>query len=219
MRRTGGSCFVTDSTRRDWIEIGATVLLAFAAVATAWSSYQAARWNGEQAKASAAVNKARIEAATASDRANALNEVDVATFSQWVDAYARKEAFLADFYFKRFRKEFKPAVNAWLATRPLRNAGAPLTPFAMPQYRLAATADAERLDAKAETLAAEVRRNIQRSTNYVLGVVLFAVALFFAGMSTKLRSAGPRMALLVVGVVVFAGAAAWIATSPVSVSI
>jgi hypothetical protein len=210
---------VTDSTRRDWIEIGATVLLAFAAVATAWSSYQAARWNGEQAKASAAVNKARIEAATASDRANALNEVDVATFSQWVDAYARKEAFLADFYFKRFRKEFKPAVNAWLATRPLRNAGAPLTPFAMPQYRLAAIADAERLDAKAETLAAEVRRNIQRSTNYVLGVVLFAVALFFAGMSTKLRSAGPRMALLVVGVVVFAGAAAWIATSPVSVSI
>ena len=210
---------MTERSRRDWVEIVATVLLALAAVATAWSSYQAARWNGEQAKTSSAVNKARIEAARASDLANAQTEVDVATFSSWVDAYARKESVLADFYFKRFRKEFKPAVNAWLATRPLRNPTAPLTPFAMPEYRLAATAEAEGLDRRAEELAAQARRNIQRSTNYVLGVVLFAVALFFAGMSTKLKSVGPRRALLLVGWVVFAGAAAWIAASPVSVSI
>jgi hypothetical protein len=133
--------------------------------------------------------------------------------------FARNEAFLAEFYLKRFRKEFKPAVNAWLATRPRRNPSAPLTPCAMPEYRLAATAEAARLDASAEELAAKVRRNIQRSTNYVLGVVLFAVALFFAGMSTKLAGPGPRKALLLVGWVVFTGAATWIATSPVSVSI
>jgi hypothetical protein len=210
---------VTEASRHDWIEIGATVLLALAAVATAWSSYQAARWNGEQAKTSSAVNKARIDAARASDLANAQQEVDVATFSQWIDAYARKEARLAAFYFKRFRAEFKPAVNAWLATRPLESDGAPLTPFAMPQYRLAATAEAERLDRRSEQLAAQVRRDIQRSTNYVLGVVLFAVALFFAGMSTRLTGSGPRKALLLVGWVLFTGAVAWIATSPVSVSI
>jgi hypothetical protein len=210
---------VTESPERDWIEIGATVLLALAAVATAWSSYQAARWNGEQAKTSSAVNKARIDAARASDLANAQQEVDVATFSQWVDAYARKEVRLAAFYFKRFRAEFNPAVNAWLATRPLESDGAPLTPFAMPEYRLAATAEAERLDRRGEELAAQVRRDIQRSTNYVLGVVLFAVALFFAGMSTRLTGSGARKALLLVGWVVFTGAVAWIATSPVSVSI
>jgi hypothetical protein len=210
---------VTETSQRDWIEIAATVLLALAAVATAWSSYQSARWNGEQAKTSSAVNKARIDAARAADLANAQQEVDVATFSQWIDAYAREEARLAAFYFKRFRAEFKPAVNAWLATRPLESDGAPLTPFAMPQYRLAATAEAERLDRRGEELAAQVRRDIQRSTNYVLGVVLFAVALFFAGMSTRLRGSGARMALLLVGWVVFTGAVAWIATSPVSVSI
>jgi hypothetical protein len=210
---------VTEPNGRDWVEIAATVLLALAAVATAWSSYQAARWNGEQTKASSAVNKARIDAARASDLANAQTEVDVATFTQWVDAYARKEAELAEFYFRRFRKEFKPAVNAWLATRPLATPDAPLTPFAMPQYRLAAKADAAALDRRAEELSAVVRRNIQRSTNYVLGVVLFAVALFFAGMTTKLTSPGARKALLVVGCLVFVVAAAWIATSPVSVSL
>ena len=82
---------MTGAHKRDWVEVGATVLLAFAAVATAWSSYQATRWNGEQAKAAASVNKTRIEAARASDLANAQQQVDVATFMQWVDSYARGE--------------------------------------------------------------------------------------------------------------------------------
>ena len=64
-----------------------------------------------------------------------------------------------------------------------------------------------------------MRRNIQRASNYVLGVVLFAVALFFAGMSTKLTAPGLRKAMLAVGYVIFLGAAVWIATSPVSVAI
>jgi hypothetical protein len=50
-------------------------------------------------------------------------------------------------------------------------------------------------------------------------MVLFAVALFFAGISTKLRSPPLRRSLLVVGGVLFVGTVAWIATFPVSVSI
>jgi hypothetical protein len=205
--------------RRDWVEVGATILLALAAVATAWSSYQATRWNGEQAKTSSRVNKTRIEAARASDLANAQQQVDVATFMQWVDAYARGETEVVNFYRERFREEFRPAFNAWIATKPLKTEGAPLTPFAMPQYRLAAKAEAGRLDRSAEELSAQVRRNIQRASNYVLGVVLFAVALFFAGMSTKLTAPGLRMTMLVVGYVIFVGTAVWIATSPVSVAV
>jgi hypothetical protein len=204
---------------RDWVEIGATVLLAVAAVATAWSSYQATRWNGEQARASARVNKTRIEAARAAGLANAQQQVDVATFMQWVDSYARDDAKLVSFYQERFRAEFRPAFNAWIATKPLKTEGAPLTPFAMPQYKLAARAEADRLDVTAEELSAEVRQDIQRSSNYVLGVVLFAVALFFAGMSTKLTALGLRKAVLVVGCVLFVGTVVWIATFPVSIAI
>jgi hypothetical protein len=201
------------------LEVLATVLLAVAAVATAWCSYQATRWNGEQTKASGTTNRIRIEAARAQGLAEAQTQVDLATFVQWVDAYARDETELEDFYFKRFRAEFKPAVQAWLATRPLRNPNAPLSPFAMPQYRLAATAEAARLDAEAEASSAKVRRNIQHASNYVLGVVLFAVSLFLAGMSTKLQSRRLRTTLLACGWVVFVGAVAWIATFPVSVAV
>jgi hypothetical protein len=204
---------------RDWLEIAATLLLALAAVATAWSSYQATRWNGEQAKTASRVNKTRFEASRASELANAQTEIDVATFIQWVDAYAQDEAELTSFYRTRFREEFKPAFNAWVATKPLQSADAPPTPFAMPEYELQATKDAERFDAQAEVLAADVRLYIQRASNYVLAVVLCAVALFFAGMSTKLKTAGLREGMLAVGWVVFVGTVIWVATSPVSVGI
>jgi hypothetical protein len=209
----------SETPERDWVEFVALLLLALAAVATAWSSYQANRWNGEQAKASGSVNKTRILAARASDLANAQEQVDVATFMQWVDAYARNEHVLTDFYAKRFRKEFRPAFRAWLATRPLTMPDAPLTPFRLPQYRLAATLEAKQLDQEADELSAQVHRNIQRSSDYVLAVVLFAVALFFAGVSAKLNIPILRKTLLVLGCVLFLGTVVWIATFPVTVSV
>ena len=204
-------------TRR--LEVVATVLLSLAAVATAWSGYQATRWNGEQAKAAGRTNAIRVEAARAQGLSQAQTQVDVATFVQWVDAYALERTELADFYFKRFREELKPAVDAWIATKPLQNPNAPLTPFAMPQYKLAAAAEAERLDAEAAVSAAAVNRNIQRASNYILGVVLFSVSLFFAGMGTKLGDVRLRTITLALGCLVFLAAFIWIATSPVSVAV
>jgi hypothetical protein len=203
----------------DRLDLLATVLLALATVATAWSGYQASRWNGEQAKAFSRASALRIESAKAADLANSQTQIDVATFIQWVDAYALEEAELADFYVKRFRLEFKPAVDAWIATRPLRNADAPLTPFAMPEYRVETREEAERLETEAEAFTAKARTNVQRATNYVLGVVLFAAALFFAGMSARLGTPRLRRILLAFGAVLFVGTVAWLATFPVSVSI
>jgi hypothetical protein len=130
------------------LEIIATVLLALATLGTAWSGYQASRWTGEQAKEFARGTGTRIESTKAASLADSQSQIDVATFTQWVDAYALRRTELADFYFKRFRAEFKPAVVAWIATRPLRNPDAPLTPFAMPQYKLAAQEESERLEAR-----------------------------------------------------------------------
>jgi hypothetical protein len=81
--------------------------------------------------------------------ANRQAQIDVATFTEWVDARASHRTELADFYRTRFRDEFRPAFAAWIATRPFDNRDAPRTPFAMPQYRLAATQDAELGDAAA----------------------------------------------------------------------
>ena len=201
------------------VEIVAAVLLASAAVATAWSSYQASRWTGEQAKAFASANAARVESTRASDLANAQSEIDVTTFSQWVDAFLQGNDEIATFYERRFREEFRPAFHAWLRTDPFDDRSAPDSPFAMPQYVLAANEQAEALDAEAELTAAQARDDVQRATNYVLGVVLFAVSLFFAGISTKLGNHRIRAVVVGIGCAIFFVTAAWIATFPVSLSI
>ncbi len=205
--------------RHDWTEIFSTVLLAIATVATAWSGYQATRWSGEQAIAFSAASAARVESGKASTLAGQQVQIDIAVFTQWADAYARNEKVLRDFYFKRFRPEFKPAVDAWIATKPLKTPNAPLTPFVMPEYKLAAQVDADRLVAQAEAQTEIAKTDNQRSDNYVLCVVLFATSLFFAGISTKLVAARSRAAILALGYLVFVLTVVWILTFPVSISI
>jgi hypothetical protein len=118
---------------------------------------------------------------------------------QWIDARARHESELAAFYRRRFRPGFEPAFSAWLATSPLRSAAAPPTPFAMPQYRLA--------DAN------------QRADNYMLAVVLFASALCFAGISSKMDSVWVRTALLGLSGLILLANVLWIASLPVRLTI
>ena len=207
-------------SRADYrLEIVAAVLLSIAAVGTAWATYQSARWRGEQAKAQSASIAARVESTRAAAVANRQTQIDVALFTQWVNAYAREETELATFYQGRFRDEFRPAFNAWVATKPRTNPDAPLSPFAMPQYRLAATAQADALEAKAGAKSNDVARYIQRADDYTLAVVLFAVSLFFAAISTRLGAWRLRVALLAMGCVLCLGTIVWLATQPVSVAI
>ena len=201
------------------LELLATTLLALAAVATAWASYQSARWHGKQAEAQSASIAARVESTRHANVANRQVQIDVELFSQWIDAKANGEDRLADFYRTRFREEFVPAFEAWIATNPLETKGAPLSPFAMPEYRLAATMEAEAREKQAAELSQAVKTNIQRADNYTLAVVLFAMTLFFAGISTKLHERSSRVAILAIGYALFLGTAIWIATFPVSVAL
>jgi hypothetical protein len=183
------------------------------------AAYQSARWHGEQARAQSASIAARVESTRAANVANRQAQIDVALFTQWADAYARDETELADLYLKRFRPEFKPAFQAWVATKPRTNPTAPLSPFAMPQSKLAATAQADSLEAQAAASSESVGNYIQRADNYSLAVVLFAASLFFAGISTRLRSRTPRTVVLGLGYTLFLGSLIWIATFPVSLSV
>jgi hypothetical protein len=201
------------------VELAATLLLAVAAVSTAWAGYQSARWHGQQALAQGAANGARIESTRAAAVANRQIQIDLALFTQWVDAYARDEQELEAFYRHRFRPEFVPAFDAWVATKPRTNPDAPLSPFAMPQYELASQAEADRLEAEAGAQGQAVRTYIQRADNYTLAVVLFAASLFFAGISTRLHALRYRAAIAAVGWLLFLGTLIWVLTFPVSVAV
>jgi hypothetical protein len=206
----------TDSSRsRRRLELVATVLLACATLGTAWAAYQSREWTGEQSQGYSRATKNRIAVNRTSAVANRQVQIDVATFIQWVDARERGNDRLAAFYRQRFRDEFEPAFDAWLATKPLTNPNAPETPFAMPQYRLAANAEADRLEAAAAIDSDTANDANKRANGYMLGVVLFASALFFAGLSTKLDVPRARTAVLVLGCVLFVGTLVYLATLPI----
>jgi hypothetical protein len=201
------------------IDLASTVLLAFAAVATAWTTAQVTRWRDTHSSHSTNATVAHIEASRASTRAGAETQVDIATFIQWVDANAAEDNKLATFYRRRFRPEFRPAFAAWLKTEPLTNPQAPPTPFAMLSYRVKEAATSEQLTTLAGRQTKESRNALTTADDYLFALVLFATALFFAAISTKIPSLGPRQVLLAIGWVIFLGAAVWIATLPVALSL
>ena len=133
-----------------------------------------------------------------------------------MDARAQGDARLAAFYRARFRDEFRPAFERWLASRPLTNPDAAPTPFVLPEYRLAAQDEADRLEAAAAAATETVKEDVERADRYVLAAVLFATTLALAGIGGRLRLLLPRMIVLGIGSTVFLGGIAWIATFPVS---
>jgi hypothetical protein len=202
-------------TRSERLELVAVVLLATGTIATAWAAYQARQWTGEQAGSYSVGTGSRIAENRAAALANRQVQIDVATFIQWIDARRRRDTALARFYETRFRDEFKPAFAAWLATRPLADPNAPKTPFAMPQYRLAASGEAADLESTAAAASERAKEANEHAGSYMLAVVLLASALFLAGISTRLEATGTRRAMLGLGCVVLIATVAWMATFPV----
>jgi hypothetical protein len=205
-------------TRSERLELLAVVILATGTVATAWAAYQARQWTGEQAHEYSVGTASRIAENRAAALANRQVQIDVATFVQWIDARRQRDAGLARFYRSRFRDEFEPAFASWLAMRPFEDPEAPETPFAMPDYRLAASSDAEQLETTAAAASERAKEANERAGSYMLAVVLLASALFFAGISTRLETPAVRRTVLGLGCVVLIATLTWLATLPVELT-
>ena len=84
------------------------------------------------------------------------------------------------------REKAKPAVEAWLATRPFQNSDAPPNPFVMKEHVLAKSAEPNEKAAEAVTFSQEALAANRTSENYVLITVILVTALFFAGIASRL---------------------------------
>jgi hypothetical protein len=214
------------------LELVAAILLALAAVTTAWSAFQSTKWGGVQADSYSQASGTRVESTRASTEAGQLATIDVNTFTSWVAAlsaeeragtptglgpdgtYTPQRGTESGFLFERFRDEFRPAVEAWLATRPLTDPDAPRTPFAMPEYRLEARDRAVDLERRAEEFIAEARTANQTGDDYVLMTIMFALVLLFAGISTNLDNPRAQQALVAAAAIILVVGAVIVATFP-----
>jgi hypothetical protein len=210
---------VPTSPRERALELAVTILLALAALLSAWCAYQSSRFGGEQSDKNTKAAALRIESTKAESKASQLELVDASAFDQWVDATAAGNRALADFHRDRFRSEFRGAFDEWLALKPLRNPSAPKTPFTGGTYKLALQVKADALAADAERLTAEGERDGSTGDKYVLAVVLFAAALFLLGVQTRIGEFWFRFGLVAVAAVLVIGTSIWIMTLPRLVSL
>lgn len=172
------------------------IILSVTTLFTAWAAFEATKWGGEQAMNMAAASATRNESIRSDNIARSQMLADVTTFVAWAEAVATENEQLSTFYFDRFRGEFRPAVEAWLETKPLQNQDAPATPFEMDAYHLEALAQSRQYLADSEAFAAEARRSNQRADNYVATTILFAAVLFFVGISTRARTPATKTTLV-----------------------
>ena len=175
----------TPERRKEISELIEIVILAIVAVATAWSVYQAARWEGRQAFLYSESTRLRIEADESATLGGQQRLLDVSTFNTWIEADALGQDEIADLYVERFSPEFREAFDAWLALDPLSNPNAPPGPSFMPEYRNDRIELAAALNDRARETFDEGTEARETADRYVRLTVLFATVLFLVAVSQR----------------------------------
>jgi len=190
----------------DWVELVAVILLSVTAVLTAWTGFQASKWGGLMSISFSQASAARMEASRQEGLANRKQTIQVALFSQWVQANTVGNRPVADYLSARFPEPLKSAFAAWMVTNPGTNAQATRSPFDMVEYVLPEVAAAQSADDRADVQFAAALQANQRGDNYTFLTVAFASVLFFAAMSGKMTSRQRRWTVLGMALALFATA-------------
>jgi hypothetical protein len=178
----------TPEEPRRWRELGEifeVVILAIVAVATAWSGYQAARWDGRQAFLYGVSTVIRVDADEAATLGGQQRLLDVSTFNTWIEVSALGKDRVADLYVDRFSPEFRVAFDAWLQTRPFSNPEAPPGPSFMPEYHNRQIEHAAELNERANGAFETGTEARETADRYVRQTVLFATVLFLVAISQR----------------------------------
>lgn len=187
-------------TRDHQIEVLTVVLLSFTTLLATWSGFQGSRWNTEQLRLYKQAAASRTESARLNLLANQLELIDLESFNVWAVAVASGNPELAQFHRQRFRSDFVPAFEAWVALDPLQNPDAPPSPFLLPQYRLPEQVASQASAEEAEDLFQQATVAAATSDSYIQATVFLGLVLFFLGISTRIDLLPTRLALIGFGV-------------------
>jgi len=181
----------------DLVEIIEAVLLAFVAIATAWSGYQAARWDGRQAELYAESSTIRIKGDQLITLGGQRRLLDVSTFNTWIQARNEGNEGLANLYERRFSPEYKLAFDAWLETKPFSNPDSPPGPSFMPKYENPLISKGTAANHEASAIFEEGTGARQQSDDYIRTTVVLATVLFLLALSQRFTLRRVRLGLLV----------------------
>ena len=181
------------------LEVLEVALLAVVAIVTAWSGFQAAKWDGEQSVMYGHSSRDRFAADAASTLGDQRLAADAGIFTAWLQAHSADDEQLQTMLAKRLTPDYKVAFDAWLATDPFNRDDAPLGPAAMPQYHNPDIEKAAALNATASKEFDEGTKAREHGEEYVRNTVLFAMVLFLVAIAQRMKDKTLRTAVTVLG--------------------
>ncbi len=191
------------------------LLLSAAVVLSAFSAWQATLWSGEQATLFAEASTARLESNRELAIALTRLDIDVVTFVDDAIAFTQGDQEVVDLFEERlFRDEFKPILDEWRALDPVNNPDAPPTPFGIEGVIESYFVESFALEEAANDKFNAGKEANRNNDNWVLATVLFAGVLFFAGISTKFKSARIRALSVAFAAFVLVAAGVWLVSMP-----
>ena len=101
------------------LEVIEVVMLAVVAIATAWTGFQAAKWDGHQSVLYGEASRDRFQADAASTLGGQKLVGDSGLLNGWLQAHATNDTELQQIFVNRFTPEYRVAFDAWIAARPL----------------------------------------------------------------------------------------------------
>ena len=131
------------------LEVIEVVMLAVVAIATAWTGFQAAKWDGHQSILYGEASRDRFQADAASTLGGQKLVGDSGLLNGWLQAHATNDTELQQIFVNRFTPEYRVAFDAWIAEDPFTNPKAPPGPGYMPEYHNPDMQEAERLNVEA----------------------------------------------------------------------
>jgi hypothetical protein len=206
---------LSDEQRDRLMDLVSTIMLSIAVALTAFSAWQSTLWSSEQAEDYVRGSSLRAQSNAALILGTTEVSYDATSFALSVIEYYSGDEDAVEFFETRlFRDEFKPALDAWLATDPLNNPDAPKTPFDVPEFANANFAEWQTLAAQAEQEINDGNTANRNADNYILATVMFAAVLFFTGIVMKLRHDGLRVASLAMALAALIFASGYMLTLP-----
>lgn len=177
------------------LEVLAVLLLSIASLSAAWAGFQASRWSGEQSMLYSQASAIRMESSRSSTIGYMLALGDLTVFNSWAEARAVGDEALIAFNANRFSPDLATAVAEWEALDPLNNPDAPGSPFEN-IYTNQSLEDAVELERQAESTFKQGQAASAHSEDYVQLTVIFAMVLFFGGISSRIVWYQPKVLVL-----------------------
>jgi hypothetical protein len=204
----------SSESRTKWVEIAEAIVLAIVATSTAWSGYQAAKWDALSAQNYNLASRTTVLSQEKATLAGQDRLYDITTFNGWVFAKTSGNERLAAYFQRRFRPEYATAFAAWQAFDPFNNQSAPVGPIFMPEYTDANSQESADLAQEAKTYYQNAVSTRETGDKYVRVTVFLATVLLLTALSQRFEILGARVAVVSVACALLIISTYWVLTYP-----